>query len=270
MNSDPISPIPRAPTPRFVAGVYNYCDHWCERCRFQRRCRLRLEMRRLRAQHDEPLDAAAAAALAEDERRSEAELEEDAASVPASESAEFLAMVEEANQEPTPEERARIDATVAAFDRRRKRQRSHPLSLAAEDYAHISEGLMNVLRPTLESRGDSVALAALETIDRFDLLIHVKTIRATGCLVADRNDEDDGDDDEFMRTDGNGCAKLVRLMVAESREAWEVLMQLSDLAADGVPAAMVRRLEEFDDQLAAAFPNAMTFVRPGFDEEEET
>src|SRR5258706_8545567 len=24
---------------RYIPGVYNYCDRWCERCRFQSRCR---------------------------------------------------------------------------------------------------------------------------------------------------------------------------------------------------------------------------------------
>jgi hypothetical protein len=43
-------------------------------------------------------------------------------------------------------------------------------------------------------------------------------------------------------------------------------MQLPTLAADGVPAAMIARLDDLDDHLGAAFPNAMAFVRAGFDE----
>ncbi len=26
-------------TERFITGIYNYCDYWCERCAFTRRCR---------------------------------------------------------------------------------------------------------------------------------------------------------------------------------------------------------------------------------------
>ena len=76
-----------------------------------------------------------------------------------------------------------------------------------------------------------------------------------------------GDDDEFRLSDGNGCAKLVRLMVAESRDGWRLLGGLPSVAADGVPAAMAARLEALDQQLDRAFPKAMAFVRPGLDEE---
>jgi len=24
--------------PRFISGIYNYCDRWCERCNFTSRC----------------------------------------------------------------------------------------------------------------------------------------------------------------------------------------------------------------------------------------
>jgi len=24
---------------RFISGIYNYCDYWCERCAFTKRCR---------------------------------------------------------------------------------------------------------------------------------------------------------------------------------------------------------------------------------------
>ena len=24
--------------PRFISGIYNYCDRWCERCQFTSRC----------------------------------------------------------------------------------------------------------------------------------------------------------------------------------------------------------------------------------------
>jgi len=210
---------------------------------------------------DAGLDAAAAAALVDEE--DEAELEEGGPTVSASERAEFLAIVEAANQEPSLEETARI---AAAFDRRHARQKAHPLSVAAEEYAEISDGISNVLRPMLEARSDSIPLAALETIEHFAWLIAVKTWRATGALVMSPDDEE-VHDEEFQLSDGNGCAKLVRTMARESREAWHVLASIGSVAVDGVPAAMARRLEELEARLAVAFPGAITFVRPGFDEE---
>src|SRR5258705_744207 len=29
-----------ADDPRFISGIYNYCDRWCERCQFTSRCLL--------------------------------------------------------------------------------------------------------------------------------------------------------------------------------------------------------------------------------------
>lgn len=29
-----------AEDPRFIPGIYNYCDRWCERCPFTMRCML--------------------------------------------------------------------------------------------------------------------------------------------------------------------------------------------------------------------------------------
>lgn len=208
---------------------------------------------------DAGLDADAAAALVDDED----ELDAEAESVSASQRAEFLAVIEEANREPSEAEAARIHA---AFERRQALKDAHPLSIAAREYALIAHGLLPVLRPMLEERGDPLLLAGVETIERFASLIAVKTRRALESLVTRGDDDDEWDDEEFMESDGNGSAKLVRLVIAESREAWSVLMQVGSAAADGVPAAMVRRLEALDRELAVAFPRAMAFVRAGFDE----
>ena len=27
-----------AEDPKYISGIYNYCDRWCERCRFTSRC----------------------------------------------------------------------------------------------------------------------------------------------------------------------------------------------------------------------------------------
>ena len=36
MNKDEL--IKRAGDPRFISGIFNYCDRWCERCIFTARC----------------------------------------------------------------------------------------------------------------------------------------------------------------------------------------------------------------------------------------
>ena len=178
------------------------------------------------------------------------------------ERAEFLEFLSAFNREPSEEEAARI---TAAWERRHAQQSAHPLSIEAKEYAGTARRLLEVLNPMLRPAGDPLALESVEIIGRFAMLIAVKTHRASAGLLP--LDEDLGDDDEFWQSDANGCAKLVRLIVAESREAWRLLTQLPTVAADGVPAAMIARLDELDRHLAGAFPEAMAFVRAGFDEE---
>ena len=67
-------------------------------------------------------------------------------------------------------------------------------------------------------------------------------------------------------TDVRGSAKCARLFIASSIRAWRVLMEVGRATADGVPARLVQVLTDLDDGLAARFPDAMRFVRPGLDE----
>jgi hypothetical protein len=259
-RDDGLGAVGRPERPRFIAGIYNYCDRWCERCRFQSRCRLYRDEQRMELVAEGRLDRADLAALESDEEF-EIEAEEGMGPVSARERAEFLEFLQEANVAPTPEEAARI---AAAHERRSALQSAHPLSREAMAYAETARRLLGVLEPMLRDSGDPLARESLGTIGRFALFIAVKTRRAAGALIPAT--ADDFEDDEFLQSDGNGCAKLVRLVIAESREAWRLLMQLPSVAADGVPAAMAARLDDLDDHLAAAFPNAMAFVRAGFDE----
>jgi hypothetical protein len=152
----------------------------------------------------------------------------------------------------------------AREERRQKLRDSDPLSVGSREYAALTHQLLQSLQPIVEASGDEIVLAAVETIRRFDYTIAVKTWRAVGGTID--LDEDDGDDArEFSRLDGNGCAKLVRLLIRESRAAWDVLMNAG--LGDGVPVKMVERLEQLDAGLADRFPRAMEFVRLGLDEE---
>jgi hypothetical protein len=259
MTPDDMAEAARRPKPpRFIPGIYNYCDRWCERCRFQSRCRLYRDTQRMEQMMEGLLDKDDLEALQSDEEFED----EDTSAVSPRERAEFLEFLSNMNVEPSPEEAARMKA---AFERRRTQQTAHPLSRESMEYADTARRLLGVLDPMLRAGADPLALESLETIGRFALFIAVKTRRAVAGLVTPCEDLDD--DDEFRRSDANGCAKLVRLVVAESREAWRLLAQLPSVAADGVPGAMIARLDDLEAHLAAAFPDAMRFVRAGFDEE---
>ena len=69
-----------------------------------------------------------------------------------------------------------------------------------------------------------------------------------------------------VQTDFNGSAKIALVGIAESRRAWELLMEAGRATVDGVPAHAARMLDELDASVRERFPRATAFVRPGFDE----
>jgi hypothetical protein len=246
---------PPAPRPRFVPGVYNYCDRWCERCPFNTRCviaalHVRLEEARARGEDLASVDVPDEDPSAEDDGVARPWLD-----------AAFAAAV---NRPPTPAEERELEERRQERDRLRK---ADPLVVRSREYADLACRIATVLRADLEGRGDPVVLAALETIAWHAFAIAAKTSRAVGGelrrLLDDEEDEETEDD---LLSDWNGSAKVARLMIAESREAWTVLMQVGRATADGLPVKMVERLERLDQDLAGRFPRAMDFVRPGFDE----
>ena len=230
---------PAVGTTPFIDGVYNYCDVWCERCRFQTRCRV------FRDRQDFEARAAGQPPPTPDEDTSATSVTRD-----------WHARLDDANQEPTPAEldQARKDHArlEAALDR-------DPVVISAMEYSEIVVGIAAGLDPLIEPTGDVLIRAALDTIGRLGSLIGVKVRRASRVRL------DDGDED-FAREDANRTAKLVRLLIRESRGAWTVLMLPGHAIGDGVPVRMIARLDEIDAAMAARFPAAMEFIRPGLDE----
>lgn len=165
------------------------------------------------------------------------------------------------------------DAELREIDRQQeeleRRLAADALILDAREYGNIAYNVVTVLAAAdLKAHGDPVVLAALEAIERQCLCISAKTYRACSGAIQNELDDLDLDADEELLEDYNGSAKIVRLMIAESRECWTVLMQVGRATADGVPIRMIERLDRLDRDLAVRFPRAMAFTRPGFDQDE--
>ena len=239
-------------SPRFIPGIYNWCDRWCERCRFRPRC--------------------LTAAMHADMEQAEARGEEFS-------TAEWLDknldpytgpprpwlndLLEAANRPLSDAEERELDRQHEECERRLA---SDALVFSAREYGSIAHTVVTVLIADLRERGDPVVLAALEAIAHQSLCIGAKTRRACRGQIQNEIEERDLDAEDDLLEDYNGSAKIARLMVAESREGWAVLMQVGRAMADGVPLQMVERLNRLDRDLAVRFPRAMEFVRPGFDE----
>jgi hypothetical protein len=215
--------------PQNIPGIYNWCDSWCSRCAFTARCRVF------------QITSAAERAI---------ELGEDPG-------------LERLNTPLSPQDEVRLGRLI---DRKREWVDAHPLSGSARDYGTAACQIIIAIDGMSAGRLDAVVTLALATIRHFAYLIPAKTHRALGGLAEAAIEDDDGaslDDDDRMY-DSNGSARITRIGIEQSREAWRVLNEAG--LGDGVADDMILRLSELDAATASAFPGEATFRRPGFDD----
>jgi hypothetical protein len=140
--------------------------------------------------------------------------------------------------------------------------RADPLQKLAELYMRAAVRLTRALRgsPEAQSWPNHVGYA-LNTISFEMIPVAAKVHRALSGFVC----RDEALEHDPIQSDWNGSAKVARLMLADSKAAWELLFDLGEASADAPIRQVVRLLDEIDAGLARRFPHAMDFVRPGFD-----
>lgn len=249
--------------PRFIPGIYNYCDRWCERCTFTGRC-----MNYAMAQEEESGESSS------QDAENEAFWNKLHETFDAT-----IGRLEEAAEEMDID----IDFDGEDFDEYlrdqeeiRETAHSQPFSRTAMRYIDVAEqwlqsheGLIgdepdSSSRGDLHSRGTGDAVAGihdcLEVIRWYQHQIWVKLCRAaTGAIRAAMEDM------EGMQEDADGSAKVAILGIERSIAAWATLLNHFPDHEDAIFA--MGTLKRLLRQAEAAFPNARAFRRPGFDTE---
>ncbi len=249
--------------PRFISGVYNYCDRWCERCPLTSRCLVYATERQDDAEDPASRDI--------NNRAFWKRLE---------------GMFREANEmleEMMREHGIEIDPGDLAVDveeekRRREEACGHPCAVAGKAYAKAVNAWFETAGPLLRERGEALesqyrmglpgadpegdALRlreATEVIQWYQHQIAVKVMRAV--RSARREDEMEI---ALDHSDADGSAKVALLGMDRSLAAWaELLRQMPDEQDRLLP--LLACLSRLRREVEAAFPNARTFSRPGFD-----
>jgi hypothetical protein len=243
--------LARAADPNLIPGIYNYCNRRCERCAFTRRCFHYLETcRAISVECEGRLSVGRVVARS---------LEG---------SVDMLQLVgRQLGVDLIDRPGGAVSGGVAAaepedpMDGPKTGPMADPLIRIAREYALTTWPIIRALRPILLVRGEAVLLEAMATLESFSAGISAKVFRA----VWSPNKIDAPED--RVQNDANGSAKTARLMIGEAREAWRTLMETGQATSDSVPARLVRLLDQLDAGLQSRFPNAMAFVRPGFDTE---
>lgn len=253
-----------ADDPRFIEGIYNYCDRWCERCPFTSRCMLY-------AMEEEDRDEPASHDI-----NSEAFWSKLKSTF--KQTHEMIATM--AAEQGIDLEALDLEAAREKEDHRKARRESNPLSQSAEQYAKLVNGWFereypapDQERDTGSSHGD-LPLVDFEAEDRasdirdaigvirwYQFQIAVKIIRG---LLKDDPEEDD-EVETARQKDSDGSAKVALIGIERSISAWGRLRELVPDKSDSI-LPMMLHLEQLRRGTEQAFPKAYSFVRPGFDE----
>jgi hypothetical protein len=257
----------RRKSPRFIEGIYNYCDRWCERCEFSHRC-----SRFALGDRFGGTDRAA-------RDITNKKFWEALGRIIADSKADLKRIAKKRGIEI--DERAIAAAT--AYEKRldrRARARGQAESKAALTYAHIvDEWFNNELRLPLQrvrslergvekgtvkvaaAKGELVRLnECVEVIRWYQNFIYVKVCRAFNSLV-----EEEDDQRPATSRDSSGSAKIALIAIERSVAAWMTLRDMFPEETDSILENLVQ-LDRLRRGVLAKFPRAMAFKRPGFDD----
>jgi hypothetical protein len=259
--------LDQADDPRFIEGIYNYCDRWCERCSFTTRCMLYAMEEEDR---DDPVDR---------DINSEAFWEKMTSIF--KQTHEMIATM--AAEQGIDLESLDLERETAEEDRLRKKSEDNPLAQSAERYVKMvnqwfdQEFPMSERERDPEPTQDELPLAdfdahdraasiqdAIEVIRWYQFQIAVKIIRALRHDGLDEEDEEFESEEDVQR-DSDGSAKVALIGMERSISAWSRLSELVPTKSGGILPMMVL-LEQLRRGAEQKFPRARSFVRPGFDE----
>jgi hypothetical protein len=232
---------------RFIESIFNYCNRRCELCAFTERCGLFHDLRDYERRHPErgPLEQAHDN-FQECFRLLEQWCER--------EGIDFESLQRDAHSEDFEAQMNRVESEV----------RADPLQRLATGYTHAALKLVDGLSAARALRRWPPEVdAAVETIGWYAGMVGAKVYRALHGF-ADRSDA--WEEEDVVQNDWNGTAKLARLIVTESKDAWRVVMEAGEAAPESPLTELVALLDRIDAGLADRFPRAMEFLRPGFDD----
>lgn len=264
---------------RFVSGIFNYCDYWCERCAFTQRCRNYVMGRELEreARGEDPVDDATRASFWD---QLADQLRETTVFGRAGDWVDGDG--DDSDYEPDPEFEAR--------EREHRRAvKDHPLTTLAYTYmkkAHkwlessdvdlkaVAKELLDAAgRPFDETDYEDEARRIgemIEVIAWYHTLLPPKIGRAVSSML----ERDEHEDPELAKIlaeshqyDANGSGKLALVSIQRSAAAWVEMRKHLPHREDEI-IEMLAILSRLQRGIIEAIPGAKSFVRPGLDEKD--
>ncbi|MBU0764183.1 MAG: hypothetical protein KJ607_05045 [Bacteroidetes bacterium] len=241
----------KGPDENDIPGIYNYCDRWCEKCAFTGRCTNY-------AMSDELFD------------------DEDITDDAESETKEVNLMMHETSQELLQEqkkdietERKDVEDIISRRDPEELKIKNHPVAKVSYQYGmdvfdwmKAKSAQIDLLLESgiIKGREGLTGAEAIETIRWYSHFIAAKLYRAVSGYTRL--------DDEFYEIgtyDMNGSAKIALIAIEKSIEAWDKLLKQFPRLEEDI-STFISTLVTMGKETEQLFPDARSFIRPGFDE----
>ena len=275
-----------AENPDFISGIYNYCDRWCERCAFTKRCFLYAT-----EQADPDLDDPEVRDITNEKFWRKLQSIFRATAEMIAESAREAGIDLEAIDASAEADEFRRDFDTAKRDELAQRAKHYAMDVEKwfreefTDEEHLHE---NGAESAQTGMADISVRDVIEIIRWYQFFIAAKVTRALSSgrwdadFAADEDDDDDGvfsfdlgedsdqmDDEEVIaaseRIDAYGSAKVALVAIDRSLAAWGRLQSSLPHKSESIKAKL-HELDGLRRSIETRFPKARDFIRPGLDE----
>jgi len=249
--------------PNYIAGIYNYCDRWCERCPFTARCaNFAFGEQHFSNPEDRDINNA----------RFWEKLHEDFQLT--------MEMVMETSEK-LGIDLTELDLQAAAEEQKQLEEafHSHECVMAAKKYSEMIKEWFDSTNGLFDQKEDDLRLQAdldlpgtnpfkeaasikdaVEVIHWYQDQIYVKLLRA----VEGEFEETPEMLEEYPK-DFDGSAKVALIGLDRSIAAWGVIRSHFPDKEDSILDLLIG-LGRLRAKVKEVFPNAWSFVRPGFDD----
>lgn len=242
----------------FIPGIYNYCDRWCERCDFTKRCRLFFnEKKQIRELKDK----------------------DNFLEIVSKNFEETIKLIYKIAKEKNID-LDNIEINKEEYQKHRKKQvnaRNHPMVKLAETYAEQvdewldgneyleaenTKYLRNIdLGIDLEHSDKALRIIeeALNIINWYKFQLQVKLASAVTSYPHDPMFEDEIQNRHHM------SAKIALINIKNSMKAWQSLLKILEDENSAIVDILLQ-LHQLQAKINQKFPLLPKFKRPGFDD----
>lgn len=250
---------------KIIPGIHNYCDRWCERCLFVHKCSVGIAELKMSSEAKDINNEAFWANIGHQFKMAIMLLDNHMHE-------KGFVITEEESKKLVEQQQKREELKKYIME-------NHPLPVLAMEYSKASfeilkrEVFESLIQDDLKQKfelgiADEEQINAklltikdsLEVIQWYNHFIWVKSMRALSPGLGQ-----DAEGELPLLSDKNGSAKIVLLAVEASLGAWHKLFTSFPALEDEILTIMAM-LQKILRLVKEEFPNAMSFIRPGFDE----